>query len=101
MLVREPVLQRRARRKHDGCTLICYSTATLGKEIGASRADPRPASPSLVLDQQLGRRSPALLLLEQDIGELLPGIILDDEAGLGPLRPSTSRETPLERKKSK
>ena len=37
---------------------------------------------STVAGEQLGRRAPPRLLLEIDVGERLPVVIADDEAGL-------------------
>ncbi len=42
----------------------------------------RRHSSRLVASEQLGRRSPAGLILEVEIGERLPGTVADDEAGV-------------------
>jgi hypothetical protein len=39
--------------------------------------------PGLVASHQSRRRSPSRLLLEIDVGERLPLVIADDEAGVG------------------
>jgi len=37
--------------------------------------------PRLVFGEQFGRRAPAGLILEIDIGQLLPGVVSHDKAG--------------------
>jgi hypothetical protein len=47
------------------------------RQLGDVGRDP----PRLVAGEQLGRRSPARLVLEIDAGEFLPAAVLQDEAG--------------------
>ena len=58
------------------------------KQLGGVRGDP----PGLVAGEELGRRAPARLLLEIDVGERLPVAIANDEAGVGLLDGPGRRE---------
>ena len=49
---------------------------------------------STVAGEQLGRRAPPRLLLEIDVGERLPVVIADDEAGLLLLSPVCHKLAP-------
>jgi hypothetical protein len=42
-------------------------------------------APRLVAGEELGRRAPPRLVLEIDVGERLPVVVADDEAGVRPL----------------
>ena len=49
------------------------------RQLGDVRGD----APSLISGEQLGRSSPAGLLLEIEVGERVAAMIADDEAGVG------------------
>ena len=48
--------------------------------------------PGPVAGKQLGRRAPSRLILEIDIGQRLPVVVADDEAGVRPLDGPGRRE---------
>ena len=55
----------------------------LAKHLLASLSTEIPIPPRVGAGQEVGRRASARLLLVVDVGERLPVVITDDEAGVG------------------
>jgi len=83
-------------------TFLSFAMRRCGRSgLGAVILPPQPLrqlgyigsdAPGLVPREQMRRRAPARLLLEIDIRERLPGMILHDEAGIGLLDGPGRRE---------
>jgi hypothetical protein len=70
---------------HLAVTLATSGRILSGGQRGSSSgslADIRRNPPRLVFGEQLGRRSPAGILLEIDVGDLLAVAVTDNKAGL-------------------